>query len=129
MVWLYAAVVDPFGRVDGLTVIGGQVGVGVGVGVGLGVGVGVANGLGPWMATVIGDPVLKKPTVEFTAWGALLASKRKLYRVPQRTAFAFWLVAKVSVAQVSEPEAWVEVHGVLLNPVFPTVLSLAHPGS
>jgi hypothetical protein len=45
------------------------VGVGVTVGVGVGVGVGVPPPAGPWIATVIGDPVLKKSTVAFTACG------------------------------------------------------------
>src|SRR6266446_7642188 len=42
---------------DGLAV---ALGVGVGLAVGVGVGVPPA---GPWIATVIGEPVLKKPTV------------------------------------------------------------------
>ncbi len=38
------------------------VGVAVGVVVGVGVGVGVAPPAGAWIATVMGEPVLKKPT-------------------------------------------------------------------
>jgi hypothetical protein len=69
-------------------VVGEGVGiaVGLGVGVGGGVGVGVApvqvSGEGPWIPTVIGVPVLKKPTVAFTAAGGRLESNRKLYMVP-----------------------------------------------
>ena len=37
-----------------------------------------ASGAGPWMATVKGAPVLKKPMVAFVACGGLLESKRKL---------------------------------------------------
>ena len=71
-------------------------GVPVEVAVAVGVGEGVPSPLGPWIPTVMGDPVLKKPTVAFTACGGLLASNRKLYKVPQRIAFAFWFCAKVS---------------------------------
>ena len=99
-----------------------EVGVGVGVGVGdgvmpglsVGVGVGVPNALGAWMATVMGDPVLKNPTVAFVLCGGLFASKRKLYKVPQRIAFAFWFVANVSEAQVRELEVCVGGQAVLL---------------
>ena len=44
------------------------VGEGVIIGVGLGVGV-VPPPAGPWIATVIGDPVLKNSTVAFVTWG------------------------------------------------------------
>jgi hypothetical protein len=81
--------------------VGVTVGVGLGVGVGVGVGVtggeavGVGDGdgdgtpPGAWMATPIGEPVLKKPTVAFVGLGAWLASNRKLYSVPKRIALAF----------------------------------------
>ena len=104
-------------------------GVPVDVAVAVGVGEGVPSPLGPWIPVVMGDPVLKKPTVALTACGGLLASNRKLYKVPQRIAFAFWFCAKVSEFQVRELEVCVGVQGVLLNPVFPTVPSLAHAGS
>ena len=42
---------------------GVAVAVAVAVAVGVGVGVGVPPPAGAWMATVIGDPVLKNPTV------------------------------------------------------------------
>ena len=45
------------------------VGVGVTIGVGLTVGVGVAPPAGPWIATAIDDPVLKKSTVALVACG------------------------------------------------------------
>ncbi len=45
------------------------VGVGVGVTVEVGVGVGVPPPAGPWIATVMGDPVLKKSTVALVACG------------------------------------------------------------
>jgi hypothetical protein len=64
------------------------VGVAVAVGVGVGVGVGLAPWPGAWISTVIGSPVLKNPTVALTVVGAELASNRKLYSVPQRTALA-----------------------------------------
>ena len=76
------------------------VAVGVGGGVPVAVGVGVTLPAGPWTPTVIGVPVLKKPIVAFAAWGGLLESKRKLYNVPQRSAFAFWFCAKVSELQL-----------------------------
>jgi hypothetical protein len=87
----------------GRTVALGE-GVGVGVTVGLGVAVGLADGdglavgvgvgvttppLGAWISTVIGEPVLKKPTVALVVCGGWLASNRKLYSVPQRIALAF----------------------------------------
>lgn len=81
----------------GVAVAGG-VAVGLGVAEGVGVGVGLAGGvgvgvttppLGAWISTVIGEPVLKKPTVALTVCGGWLASNRKLYMVPQRIAFAF----------------------------------------
>src|SRR5260370_41444535 len=76
--------------------VGVAVGVGVGVGVGVteglavGVGVGVASGsTGACITTGIGAPVLKKPTVALVVCGAWLESNLKLYKVPQRIAFAF----------------------------------------
>src|SRR5262249_48466275 len=63
--------------------------VAVAVAVGVGVAVGVAPPAGAWIATVIGEPVLKKPTVALVSCGGWSASKRKLYNVPQRIAFAF----------------------------------------
>ena len=49
---------------------------------------------------MIGDPVLKKPTVALALCGGRLESKRKLYIVPKRMAFAFGFWAKVSEFQV-----------------------------
>ena len=49
--------------------LGRAVGVGVAVAVAVGVGVGVAPPAGAWIATIIGDPVLKKPTVAFPFCG------------------------------------------------------------
>ena len=51
------------------------------------------------MATVTGPPVFKKPIVALAPMGGLFESNRKLYKVPQRMAFAFWFWAKVSVLQ------------------------------
>ena len=45
------------------------VGVAVAVAVGVGVGVGVAPAAGPWISTVIGEPVLKNPTVALVVSG------------------------------------------------------------
>ena len=46
------------------------VGVAVAVGVGLGVGVGVPPPWpGVWISTIIGEPVLKKPTVALAVCG------------------------------------------------------------
>ena len=83
----------------GVTVgLGGGVTVGLGVAVGLALGVGLAGGvgvgvppppLGTWISTVIGEPVLKYPTVALAVCGGWLASNRKLYSVPQRIALAF----------------------------------------
>src|SRR5204863_2572760 len=91
--------------------VGGTVAVAVAVGLGVGegggvpvaVGVGVPVPAGPWIPTVVGVPVLKKPIVAFVVWGGLLESKRKLYNVPQRNAFAFWFWAKVSELQLNVP--------------------------
>ena len=69
--------------------VGRGVGVALGVEVGVGVGVGELPCTGAWIATVIGEPVLKKSTVAVAAWGGWSASNRKLYSVPQRIAFAF----------------------------------------
>ena len=73
--------------------VGVAVGVGVAVAVGVAVGVGVGDGLGTppgaWITTPIGEPVLKKPTVASVKFGAWSASKRKLYIVAKRIAFAF----------------------------------------
>ena len=71
---------------------------------------------------------MKKPIVAFVVCGGRSESKRKLYIVPQRIAFAFWFTAKVSEFQVRESEACVGVQGVLLNPALPAVPSLAHAG-
>ena len=95
----------------------------------VGVGVGVGPGPGPWIAVINGDPVLKKPITAFVASGGWSASNRKLYIVAQRIAFAFGFCAKVSEFHVRELEDCVGVQGLLLYPVFPTVPSLAHPGS
>src|SRR6266511_162847 len=76
--------------------------LGVGVAVGEGVGVGVPCEPGDCIWTVMGDPVLKKATVAFVVCGGWSASKRKLYNVPQRIAFAVGFCAKVSVLQVRE---------------------------
>ena len=59
------------------------VGVGVAVGLGVAVAVGVGVGVTPpppgaWISTVIGEPVLKKPTVALTVAGGWSASNRKL---------------------------------------------------
>ena len=89
----------------GVGVIAGVgVAVALGVAVGAGVGVGVApvhiSAEGPWIPTVIGVPVLKKPIVAVAACGGRSESKRKLYMVAKRTAFAFWFCAKVSELQL-----------------------------
>ena len=49
--------------------LGVAVDVAVGVAVAVGVGVGVAPAAGPWIATIMGEPVLKKPTVALAASG------------------------------------------------------------
>src|SRR6266704_5606128 len=49
--------------------VGVNVAVGVGVGLAVGVGVGVPFPVGAWIATVIGEPVLKNPTVALAACG------------------------------------------------------------
>src|SRR6266566_2953940 len=90
---------------DGVAVgvgVGVGVGLGVGVGVGVGVGLGVPCGVGASIWTVIGEPVLKKPIVALVVCGGWSQSNRKLYKVPQRMAFAFGFCAKVSVLQVRE---------------------------
>jgi hypothetical protein len=93
--------VDNGGVIVGVGVDNGGVGVGVGVAGGVGVGVELHGPVdGPWIATVIGVPFLKKPIVAFAVTGGLVESKRKLYRVPQRNAFAFWFCAKVSELQL-----------------------------
>ena len=81
-------------------------GVGEAGGVGLGGTVGVGDGttlqaFGARIATATGVPVLKKPMVAFIANGDLSESKRKLYNVPQRMAFAFWFCPKVSELQLT----------------------------
>jgi hypothetical protein len=120
-----AGVVDGVGVEGGVTVgIGVEIG-GVGVGViggacvAVGVGVGVGVELhgpveGPWIATVIGVPFLKKLIVAFAVWGGLVESKRKLYIVPQRNAFAFWFCAKVSELQLKALLDWFWVQAALL---------------
>jgi hypothetical protein len=50
-------------------VVGVGVGVAVGVAVAVGVGVGVAPAAGPWISTVIGEPVLKNPTLALVVSG------------------------------------------------------------
>ena len=83
--------------------VGVGVAVGVAVGVGVGVGVGVVSVMkGAWIATEIGEPVLKKPMFAVLLAGGALESNRKLYSVPQRIAFAFWFCAKVSQFHMAE---------------------------
>ena len=50
-------------------VLGVGVGLGVAVAVAVAVGVGVPPPAGAWIATTIGDPVLKKPTVALVVCG------------------------------------------------------------
>ena len=73
--------------------VGGGVAVavaeGVGVSVGVGVGVPPPPSPGAWISTVIGEPVLKYPTVALAVCGGASASNRKLYSVPKRIALAF----------------------------------------
>ena len=83
-------------------VLGVAVAVAVGVGVGVGVNVGVEPPAGARIATVMGDPVFRKPTVALAFCGGWSASNRKLYSVPKRIAFAFWFCANVSQFQVIE---------------------------
>ena len=94
----------------------------------LGVGEGPPVGAGPWIATVIGAPVLKKPIVAFAASGAALESNRKLYNVPQRIAFAFGFCAKVSELQVRLVPLKLGNHAAPLNPASPCVPSAGNPG-
>ena len=95
------------------------VAVGVKVAVAVAVAVGVAVGVvsvpsGAWIWTEIGEPVLKNPMFAVVATGGPLESKRKLYNVAKRTAFAFWFWANVSQFQVTVPTPCVNVHGWLL---------------
>jgi hypothetical protein len=46
-----------------------DLGDGVGLGVAVGVGVGVPLPVGPWISTIIGEPVLKNPTVASVVCG------------------------------------------------------------
>ena len=57
---------DAIGLGDG---VGRGVAVGVAVAVGVGVGVGVPPPPGAWIATIMGDPVLKNPTVALALCG------------------------------------------------------------
>ena len=86
-----------------IVAVGVEVGVGVAVAVAVGVGVGVASDwAGAWIATVIGEPVLKKPTVALAVCGGWSQVNRKLYNLPQRIAFAFWFWTNISQFQVME---------------------------
>jgi len=113
---------------------GVEVGVAVAVGVAVGVGVGVVSDMkGPTTSTLTGDPVLKNPTFALVRAGGALESNRKLYKVPQRIAFALGFSAKVSQFHTAEfgkggGPFTVKSHGALLYPASPTVPSCAHPG-
>ena len=85
-------------------------------------------GAGPSIATVIGAPALKKPTVASEATGDVVESNRKLYNVPQRIALAFGFCAKVSEVQVRLVALGLKVHAALLNHAFPWVPSAGNPG-
>ena len=108
--------------------VGVEVAVAVAVAVGVGVGVPPPPDPGAWIPTVIGDPVLKKPTVALALCGGWSASNRKLYIVPKRMAFALGFWAKVSQFQFIALGVWFGIHGSLLNPVLPTVPSFGKPG-
>ena len=84
--------------------------------------------LGPWICTDIGLPVLRKPTVAFTVAGGRFESNLMLYKVPQRTAFAFGFCSIVSDPHVITPPASVCVQAVLLKPESPDVPSIVEPG-
>ena len=115
---------------------GGGVAVGVGVTVGVGLGggaVGVAVGVasdwaGAWTFTEIGAPVLKNPMFAVDGPGGALESKRKLYNVPKRTAFAFWFSPNVWQFHVAEVNPSVKSQGSLLYPALFWVPSWAKPG-
>ena len=66
------------------------------------------------MATVTGEPVLKNPIVAIAACGALVESKRKLYRVPQRNTFALGFSAKLCEFHVIAFDVAFDVQGALL---------------
>ena len=83
---------------------------------------------GPCTSALIGDPFLKKPTVAYIVAGGWLASKRKLYSVPQRIALAFGFWANVSVFHVIEVAVCVAAHALLLNPALFIVPSADQPG-
>ncbi len=68
---------------------------------------------GARIATEALPPVLKRDMLAFAATGASAASKRKLYIVPQRIAFAFGLAANASVAQEVSPPDCATSHGSL----------------
>jgi hypothetical protein len=59
---------DGMGLGDGVG-LGVAIGVAVGVTVAVGVGAGVATAAGAWIATIMGDPVLKNPTVALVVSG------------------------------------------------------------
>ena len=87
--------------------VAAAVGVGVDVAVAVAVAVGVGVGVvvpppGARIATIIGEPVLKKPTVASAFCGGWSASNRKLYNVPKRMALALGFCARVSQFQVIE---------------------------
>jgi hypothetical protein len=60
-----------YGRGNGVgRGLGGGLGLGDGVGLGVAVGVGVGvPPVGAWIATIMGEPVLKNPTVAFVLTG------------------------------------------------------------
>ena len=105
----FEKVVVPHGVGDGVPLgdgvaegvgVGATVGVGVAVALGPGVGVAAPSAEGARIPTVMGVPVLKKPIVAFAASGGRLESKLKLYKVPHRSALAFWFCAKFSELQL-----------------------------
>jgi hypothetical protein len=110
------------------------VAVAVAVGVALGVGVGVISDMkGATTLTLTGEPVLKKPMFAVVAAGGPVESKRKLYNVPQRIAFAFGFCARVSQFHMAEfgkggGPLLVKVQGALLKPWLLNVPSFAQPG-
>src|SRR5262249_28063885 len=104
------------------------VGVAVAVAVGVGVGVPPPPSPGTWIPTVMGDPVLKKPTVALPLCGGCSASNPEVYSGPKRMGVGVGVWGEVSQVHIDALDIWVGTHGSLLNPVLPTVPSFGKPG-
>ena len=72
---------------------------------------GVPTPIGAWIATVIGDPVLKKPTVALRSLRRLIGIESEIIQCAPANRVGVLILSEGLQFQVIELEVWVTVHG------------------